>query len=532
MEKILESLIKLQNSSLNNSSKPAKKVVKLSESQKALKEELLRKTNQVGPQKSNYDLTNAYERALREGIENLYPDNSWTQITKCDIRTTLLENCNNVNATIDKILIESVLNEGIFDLGKWHVKVNGRTIFEGSKKECEEQKRKLMQAKNEHKDWGWGLQNISIEKGKSKTGIWDGSAEKYLQNIENTSDKSREEREKQEWEAGRAERERKSREFDKWMDSVKKRREEEHDRQVAKEKEAKWDSWYSPVRDDHYLRASLNTHNGKPSLMEAEDDEAENKTKKNQENEFEQENGFEQEKTSSTNNSSKFPYVVYYQLKNEEPKTSPELSSENQINNFNAKIKIKEAFRAGQVLQYIVLNRRQLIRLKEVPETEKDTYYLCYQTEGAPLKISKQYTTKEQLLRDSLYKELIIAERSDKVKQLAIFTQKQLKRLNMLQESLTESVQVGDRIRIIDMIGEPDYFGKEGVVKFIDDLGQIHGTWGGCALIPEQDEFEIIDELDTYNESLSESLTDAQIEKMLDLGYTVGEIAERAGVEL
>lgn len=53
-------------------------------------------------------------------------------------------------------------------------------------------------------------------------------------------------------------------------------------------------------------------------------------------------------------------------------------------------------------------------------------------------------------------------------------------------------VKVGDTIRIINMNGEPQYTGREGVVKSIDDMGQIHGSWGGCALVPREDEFEII----------------------------------------
>lgn len=54
-------------------------------------------------------------------------------------------------------------------------------------------------------------------------------------------------------------------------------------------------------------------------------------------------------------------------------------------------------------------------------------------------------------------------------------------------------VQIGDTIRIINMEGEPGYTNKTGVVDFIDDAGQIHGTWGGCALIPNLDQFEIIE---------------------------------------
>jgi len=42
------------------------------------------------------------------------------------------------------------------------------------------------------------------------------------------------------------------------------------------------------------------------------------------------------------------------------------------------------------------------------------------------------------------------------------------------------------------MDGEPKYEGREGVVKYIDDLGQLHGTWGSCALIPGTDQFELV----------------------------------------
>ena len=52
-------------------------------------------------------------------------------------------------------------------------------------------------------------------------------------------------------------------------------------------------------------------------------------------------------------------------------------------------------------------------------------------------------------------------------------------------------VKVGDKIKIIQMDGEPQYSGKIGVVEHIDDIGQIHGSWGGCALIPGVDIFEI-----------------------------------------
>lgn len=54
-------------------------------------------------------------------------------------------------------------------------------------------------------------------------------------------------------------------------------------------------------------------------------------------------------------------------------------------------------------------------------------------------------------------------------------------------------VKVGNRIKIINMINEPMYSGKEGIVTSIDDAEQIHGTWGGCALVPDFDTFNIIE---------------------------------------
>lgn len=53
---------------------------------------------------------------------------------------------------------------------------------------------------------------------------------------------------------------------------------------------------------------------------------------------------------------------------------------------------------------------------------------------------------------------------------------------------------VGKTVKIINMKGEPQYSGKIGVVKSVDDIGQLHGSWGGCAIQPENDTFEIIKE--------------------------------------
>ena len=53
-------------------------------------------------------------------------------------------------------------------------------------------------------------------------------------------------------------------------------------------------------------------------------------------------------------------------------------------------------------------------------------------------------------------------------------------------------VGIGDTLRVDYMEGEPQYSGCVGTVEFIDGIGQIHGTWSGCALIPEIDSFTIL----------------------------------------
>ena len=54
--------------------------------------------------------------------------------------------------------------------------------------------------------------------------------------------------------------------------------------------------------------------------------------------------------------------------------------------------------------------------------------------------------------------------------------------------------KVGQRVHIIHLQGEDNrYDGKEGVVEYIAGIGQLHGTWGGLAIIPEADSFYVID---------------------------------------
>ncbi len=56
--------------------------------------------------------------------------------------------------------------------------------------------------------------------------------------------------------------------------------------------------------------------------------------------------------------------------------------------------------------------------------------------------------------------------------------------------------KVGDKIRILHM-DDPSgsrYINRTGEVTYIDSMGQLHGTWGGLAIIPEIDEYEIIND--------------------------------------
>ena len=57
--------------------------------------------------------------------------------------------------------------------------------------------------------------------------------------------------------------------------------------------------------------------------------------------------------------------------------------------------------------------------------------------------------------------------------------------------------KVGDKIKIVKMddnngsdVEARLYNGREGTIEMIDDAGQLHGTWGGLAVIPEIDKVE------------------------------------------
>lgn len=88
-----------------------------------------------------------------------------------------------------------------------------------------------------------------------------------------------------------------------------------------------------------------------------------------------------------------------------------------------------------------------------------------------------------------------------------------------------DAPQVGDRIRIVRMEGEPQYAGKEGTITHVDDMGQLHGTWGGCAVQPERDSVEVVQrraEMQALAERLEGELWEAageRIGKLRGIGF-------------
>lgn len=69
----------------------------------------------------------------------------------------------------------------------------------------------------------------------------------------------------------------------------------------------------------------------------------------------------------------------------------------------------------------------------------------------------------------------------------------------MKRKEIMKKVKIGDTIRIIRMddyggkdLQARNYNGRSGVVEHIDSIGQLHGTWGGLAVIPGVDDFEVL----------------------------------------
>ncbi len=55
----------------------------------------------------------------------------------------------------------------------------------------------------------------------------------------------------------------------------------------------------------------------------------------------------------------------------------------------------------------------------------------------------------------------------------------------------------GKRIKILKMddpYSGKEYNGKEGTVEMVDSMGDLHGTWGSLAIIPEIDQIIVLDD--------------------------------------
>lgn len=61
-----------------------------------------------------------------------------------------------------------------------------------------------------------------------------------------------------------------------------------------------------------------------------------------------------------------------------------------------------------------------------------------------------------------------------------------------MQKHDTKGFKVGDKIRIVEIVGEPHYNGSEGVIERIDDMGQLVGTWGGLRVHADEDAIELV----------------------------------------
>lgn len=105
--------------------------------------------------------------------------------------------------------------------------------------------------------------------------------------------------------------------------------------------------------------------------------------------------------------------------------------------------------------------------------------------------------------------ELYVETEADKPKEevKSEATAEKLEERAMTDVPFDSEVKIGDKIKIHHMAGEDNsYDGKEGTVEHIDGIGQLHGTWGGVAVIPGVDDFEIINKgLKEINESAEDT---------------------------
>ena len=122
-------------------------------------------------------------------------------------------------------------------------------------------------------------------------------------------------------------------------------------------------------------------------------------------------------------------------------------------------------------------------------EASKETHSVDKKNEAR-----KRYARVIKALQDAGYNVSDLRDGkkvTPKLKELvkAIFTE------SYADTPFDSDIKEGDKIRIIHLEGEDNsYDGKEGEVTNIDSIGQLHGTWGGLAVIPGVDDFDIITE--------------------------------------
>lgn len=78
---------------------------------------------------------------------------------------------------------------------------------------------------------------------------------------------------------------------------------------------------------------------------------------------------------------------------------------------------------------------------------------------------------------------------------MCIFVETIVSMKTKLNKRELESLYLGKTIEIVELSDEPfvSYSGRTGLVEYIDDIGMLHGTWGSLAIIPEADEFIVLD---------------------------------------
>lgn len=98
---------------------------------------------------------------------------------------------------------------------------------------------------------------------------------------------------------------------------------------------------------------------------------------------------------------------------------------------------------------------------------------------------------------------------------------RQVKCKTLNSKKMNKNPKVGDYIRIKHLLNEDNrYDNRVGEIKYIDDAGQLHGTWGGLAVL-EDDDYEILpmnkEKIRTKVHELMSHMTESMDEKLESL---------------